>query len=466
MLKCIRVRNDVIRKQKSPFYVLVAMIAGLAGILFGYDTGVMSGAILFISKEFSLNALTNGIVVAAVLLGAFFGAFISGMITDHWGRRRVLIAVSVIFIFGTLITALAPLLWVLALGRIVVGIAIGIASYAAPLYISEISPPKHRGALVSLNQLTISIGIFLSYIIDFLFAREGNWRGMLAMGIVPALFLLIGMIYLPFSPRWLVGMGRKGEAVDILTTLRGSMPLAVREVDEIVETTKKETGSYKELFSPVVRPVLWIGVLLAIIQQVTGINTILYYAPTIFEMAGFHTSFASILATMGVGAIFVAFTIVALPLLDIWGRRPLLILGLVGMFFSLIALSISFDLMRESGWGKQAAIICMLVYIASFAVSLGPIMWLMISEIYPLKVRGVGASFATCINWASNWIVTVSFLTLVSYFGVSGTFLVYACFSVLSILFVVFFVPETKGITLEKIERNLFAGKSWRELGR
>jgi len=456
----------MIKERKSPFFVIVAMIAGLSGILFGYDTGVMSGAILFISKEFGLSPLMNGIVVAAVLLGAFLGAIFSGVITDLWGRRRVLICVAIIFIFGTIITAIVHHIWVLAIGRFIVGIAIGVASYTAPLYISEISPPRHRGALVSLNQLTISIGILLSYIVDFLFAESSNWRGMLIMGVVPAVFLLIGMIFLPFSPRWLVGAGRKGDALDILTALRGSMPLAVRELDEIVETSKKEKGTYSELFSAQVRPVLWIGVLLAIIQQVTGINTILYYAPTIFEFAGFETSVASILATMGVGVIFVLFTVIALPLLDNWGRRPLLVLGLVGMFISLVALSISFNLIKVDGSGKGLALACMLVYIASFAISLGPIMWLMIAEIYPLKVRGAGASFATCINWASNWLVTVTFLSLVSAIGASGTFIIYAGFALVSLFFVWFYVPETKGISLEKIERNLFAGKPWRQLGK
>lgn len=452
-------------KMKGTFYVIVAMIAGLAGILFGYDTGVMSGAILFIGKEFTLSPLVNGIVVAAVLLGAFLGAILSGVLTDRYGRRKVLIAVSLVFIVGTALSASVFTISLLIFARFIVGIAIGIASYAAPLYISEISPPRYRGALVSLNQLTISVGILLSYIVDYLFSASENWRGMLAIGVLPALFLLAGMYFLPSSPRWLVGEGRKTDALDVLATLRGSMPLAVKELDDIVETTKQEKGSFAELFSKKVRPVLWIGALLAIIQQVTGINTILYYAPTIFEMAGFHSSTASILATMGVGVIFVLFTVIALPLIDSWGRRPLLLLGLSGMFVSLSALSMSFFILRSSGIGKGLALASMLVYIASFAISLGPIMWLMIAEIYPLRVRGLGASFATCINWASNWLVTVTFLTLVSNIGTTGTFLLYTCFCIASLLFVVFFVPETKGVTLEKIERNLFAGKPWRKLG-
>lgn len=450
---------------KDSYYVLIALIAGLAGILFGYDTGVMSGAILFIAKEFELSALTNGIVVSAVLLGAFFGAIFSGFATDRFGRKRVLVAVSLIFVVGTLITALVSSMLLFIFGRLVVGVAIGVASYCAPLYISEISPPRYRGALVSFNQLAISIGIFLSYVVDFYFARSENWRAMLGVGVIPALFLFIGMIILPHSPRWLVAVGNTDKAFSILHRIRGTQKEAYAELEEIIEASSAEKGTVRELFSPQLRPVVWIGALLAIIQQVTGINTILYYAPTIFTLAGFESDTASILATMGIGAIFVLFTAIALPLIDRWGRRPLLILGLFGMLAGLILLSLSFTVFKDQHQGHLVSILSMLLYIASFAISLGPVMWLMIAEIYPLKVRGIGASFATCVNWASNYLVTITFLTIVAAIGASGTFLVYGAFCVLSLLFVYFFVPETRGVTLEQIEGNLFAGKPWRELG-
>lgn len=449
------------------YYILMAFVAALSGILFGYDTGVMSGAILFIVKDYPLTAGENGIVMGAVLFGALFGAILSGRLTDHFGRKKLLLVVACIFMLGSLATAIAQSIPQLIIGRIVVGIAIGIASYTAPLYISEISPQKQRGAMVALNQLAISIGILISYIVDYSFAYSEAWRWMLALGFVPGLLLFLGMLYLPDSPRWILSKGHESQARHVLQKIRGSKTDINAEIEAIQLTLQKEASSWKAVFSKAVRPVLWIGFALAFIQQVTGINTILYYAPSILEMAGFGSSTTSILATMGIGAIFVIFTIVALPLIDWLGRRPLLIAGLIGMAIALGCLawlfSHSTSIDPSLHW---LALISMLVYIACFAFSLGPIMWLMIAEIYPLKVRGIGASLATCVNWASNLLVTATFLKLVQMIGAGGTFSVYMIFSILSIVFVYFLVPETKGISLEEIEENLFSGKGWRKLGK
>lgn len=448
------------------YYVLMAFVAALSGILFGYDTGVMSGAILFIAEDYPLTPGMNGIVVGAVLLGALIGAIFSGRITDYFGRRKLLLIVAVIFMFGALGTALTPDIPILILGRIVVGIAIGIASYVGPLYISEISPVKHRGALVALNQLAISIGILLSYIVDYFFSFTGSWRWMLGLGVVPGFFLFLGMLYLPDSPRWLVSKGMEEKARAILRKIRVGEREVEYELAQIKVTLKKEAANWKIVFSKLVRPVLWIGFALAFIQQITGINTILYYAPTILKMAGFGSDTVSILATMGIGVIFVLFTILSLPFIDRLGRRPLLLAGLVGMTIGLGALAWLFQtpttIEPSLQWLGLASIF---LYIACFAFSLGPIMWLMIAEIYPLQVRGVGASLATCVNWASNLLVTATFLELVHFFGARGTFSIYMICSIFSILFVYFLVPETKGISLEEIEENLFAGKPWRKLG-
>ena len=448
-------------------YIVMAFIAALSGILFGYDTGVMSGAILFIEKEFPLSAGMNGIVMGAVLFGALFGAIVSGRLTDMFGRKKLLLVVACIFIFGSIITAIAPSIPYLIVGRIVVGLAIGIASYTAPLYISEISPHKQRGALVALNQLAISVGILLSYIVDYGFAYHEAWRWMLGLGAVPGLFLFLGMLYLPDSPRWILSKGHEKLARSVLQKIRGPKEPIDKEFEAIKKTIQVGPADWTFIFSHHVRPVLWIGFALAFIQQVTGINTILYYAPSILEMSGFGSSVTAILATMGIGAIFVIFTIASLPLIDFLGRRPLLISGLIGMALSLGALVYLFRLGGQVDPSLHwLALISMLVYIACFAFSLGPIMWLMIAEIYPLKVRGVGASLATCMNWASNLLVTATFLKLVQILGASGTFSLYMAFSILSILFIFFLVPETKGVTLEKIEENLFSGKQWRKLGK
>jgi sugar porter (SP) family MFS transporter len=449
----------------SYFFIFITVIAALSGILFGYDTGVVSGAILFMNDEFHLSAQTNGIVVSAVLLGALIGALCSGQLADQLGRKKLLIADAIIFIVGTLATATGESIVWITIGRIIVGVAIGVASYVAPLYISEIAPAKYRGALVSLNQLAITIGILLSYVVDYYFAQFGAWRWMFAAGIVPAFGFFLGLMYLPDSPRWIASRGEAKKALAILERIHGNQKLAADELSAIEDSLKHQKQNWRMLFSPVIRSTLTIGVGLAVIQQVTGINTIIYYAPTIFKMAGFQSASSAILATMSVGVIFVLFTLVALPLIDTLGRRPLLLLGLVGMTLSLFALSWAFHFTTPLPSLKWIAISSMLVYIACFAFSLGPIMWLMIAEIYPLKVRGLGCSLATAANWGSNMLVAYTFLSLIEILGASGTFLLYALISIAGIAFIYFLVPETKSVTLEEIEKNLHAGLSFRNLG-
>lgn len=451
---------------KKNFYIVVALIAALSGILFGYDTGVISGAILFIRDEFSLSPQLNGLVVSAVLFGALLGAIISGWLTDRFGRKNLLIVDAIIFIIGTLGSSFATHLSALIISRIIVGIAIGIASYIAPLYISEIAPAKYRGALVSFNQLAITLGILLSYVVDSIFAESQAWRWMLGIGIIPAVLLLIGMIFLPYSPRWLMSRGRETEALKALKKINGQHHSECLEQLQIIKNSlRQQKGNWRMLFSSPIRTTLFIAGGLAFLQQVTGINTIIYYAPTIFQMAGFNSASSAISTTMIIGVAFVLFTILALPLVDSLGRRFLLLTGLTAMSLSLGLLSWTFHLQHPGPVLKQLTLISMLVFIAGFAISLGPIMWLMIAEIFPLKVRGLGASIATCINWSSNWLVAITFLSLISWIGASGAFGVYFSLSLIAILFVYLWVPETKACTLEDIEANLYAGKSARRLG-
>lgn len=447
------------------YFIVVAIVAAFSGILFGYDTGVISGAILFIAHEFSLTAFTNGMVVSAVLLGAFLGALISGHVSDFLGRKRLLIKVALIFILGSIMTACVhSVLW-LVIGRVIVGVAIGIASYTAPLYISEVAPARFRGALVSLNQLAISFGILVSYIVDYGFAAFDGWRWMLGLGAVPAVALCIGMIFLPCSPRWAFTKHGRSSAYSILKKIRVEESQIKEELDCIEDNTEVEKGSLKQLFSKNIRKALLVAVGLAVIQQFTGINTILYYAPTIFTMTGFEGATAAILATMGIGIAFVVFTIISLPLIDRWGRRPLLLLGTFGMTVALLIMSLSFNKAQSIPFYQWLTLVSMLCYIAFFALSLGPVMWLMIAEVFPLKVRGLGASIATCMNWLSNMFVALTFLSLVKWVGASGTFLIYASIGALSLVFIYFLVPETRGVSLEHIEKNLLAGKPSRNLG-
>lgn len=454
---------------KRYYFIVVATIAAFAGILFGFDTGVISGAILYINHHFALSHTMTSLVVSTVLLGAFLGALFSGRVTDIYGRKYMLLFDACIFTIGTLMSALASDIALLIVGRFLVGIAIGIASYAAPLYIAEIAPTKHRGALVSLNQLTVTIGILLSYVVDYFCSLMSThqWRWMLGIGIVPACLLFLGVLFLPYSPRWLVYKGKTALALATLRKIRHEQDHFIhKELEHIQSTTRREHTLWRFLFSKPVRPTLYIAAGLAIIQQVTGINTILYYAPTIFKIAGFSSESGAILATMGVGIVFVLSTIVAIPLIDRLGRKPLLYIGMIIMALGLAALSWSFHGNHlQTGDNTTIAIFSMMIYIVGFGISLGPIMWLMIAEIFPLRVRGIGSSIATCINWGSNWAVAFTFLFFIDWLNTSGTFLLYCIITLLSLIFIYFYVPETKGVSLEHIEENLYQGVRARDLG-
>ncbi len=447
-------------------YIFIALVAAFAGVLFGYDTGVISGAILFIQKQFHLSTEMNGVVVGMVLVGAFFGALISGHLSDTIGRKRLLVADTIIFIGGTLLTGFAHNIMTLIIGRLIVGVAIGISSYSAPLYIAEIAPPKNRGALVSLNQLSIALGLMISYGVDYHFAFTQDWRGMFLVGIIPAAGLFIAMCLLPYSPRWMVLHGRDDRARAVLQLVRGNSDVAEQEFQEIKGSLNYQRARWQSLFQVKVVPVLIVGVGLALIQQVTGINTILYYAPTIFDMAGFANAQNSILVTTLIGLIFVIFSAVAIPLIDRCGRRFLLLFGVTVMAVSLLILGWLFmPSVTLTPALQKLSVAVILVYIAAFAISLGPVMWLMIAEIFPIHVRGLGASVCTAVNWGSNWLVAITFLSLVHWLSQGGAFITYGVISLFSLLFIYLFVPETKGVTLEQIEAHLFAGKRVRDIG-
>lgn len=441
----------------------ISGFAALAGLLFGYDTGIISGAILFIKKDFFLTNFQIEMVVSAVLLGALIGSGVSGRASDLFGRRKVLLFTSITFILGSLITAFSPNLVFLITGRIILGLAIGIGSFTAPLYLAEIAPKRIRGMLVSLNQLAITIGIVFSYVINYYFSASGEWSWMFGLGVVPAIILLLGTLYLPESPRWMILKGWNQKARVVLQHIRHNENIN-KEFDEICQTVAIEKGTHRQLLAKWLRPILFISLGLSFFQQVTGINAIVYYAPTILQIAGFKYASNAILATLGIGIINVLFTLAALPLIDRWGRRPLLLYGLLGMFISLVSLGLAFYLpaFTQLRW---VAVASMIIYIASFAMSLGPIMWLIISEIFPLNIRGVGASVAISVSWGFNMLVSLTFLTLIEFIGTSYTFWLYSFLCILGWIFVYFIVPETKNCSLEQIENNLRLGRPSRELG-
>lgn len=452
------------KEQVNLFVYLVAGIAALAGLLFGYDTGVISGAILFIKDQFHLSPFVEELVVSAVLLGAVIGAASSGTVSDRLGRRRSIIITALLFTLGAVGCAFAPDVWILIVCRFVIGIAIGVASYVAPLYISEVAPPKTRGALVSLNQLMITCGIVVSYLVDYALAGDQQWRWMFGFGAVPAAVLIIGMISLPESPRWLMSRNLEEKARLVLSRIRRSEDVS-KEMRAISNTLTQKTVGWREVLQPWVRPALVAGMGLALIQQVTGINTVIYYAPTIFrDLAGFGSAKVSIFATLCLGLVNVFMTVVAIWLVDRVGRKPLLYWGMSGMIVSLGILGLAFKVPTLGAGLKWVAVGSLIVYIASFAVSLGPIFWLIIAEIYPLKIRGRAMSLATVTNWGFNMFVAATFLTLIQRLGPSGAFWLYAVLGIGGLFFTYFFVPETKGRTLEEIESYLHSGRKLKEL--
>ena len=445
------------------FVYLAAAISALGGMLFGYDIGVISGAILFIKKDFALSSGMEEIVVSSVLLGSLAGAGAGGILADQLGRRKLLIVTAAVFGLGAIGAALSPgTAWLIA-ARVVAGGAIGIASFVAPLYISEIAPVDIRGRLVSINQVALTSGIVISYLVDYAFAGSQAWRGMFAMAAIPAAAFGIGLSFIPDSPRWLAGRGHLDQARAVLKRIR-PVGKVDAEIKEIQQSVAQQKGNWSELLSPLLRSAMIVGIGLAVAQQITGINTVIYYAPTIFKFAGFSSSSVAILASVGVGIVNVVLTVVAMQLLDRVGRRPLLLVSLAGMALSLIVLGLAFSLPQLSGSRGWIAVASLMAYVGSFAVGLGPVFWLILSEIYPLRIRGRAMSVGTAANWSANLIVALSFLTLTEVVGKAATFWLYAAVSIGAWFFAFLLVPETKGKTLEQIEAYMRSGKHPRAL--
>lgn len=440
---------------------IVAIVASLGGLLSGYDTGVISGALLFINETWILPDTLQGFLVSSVLIGAVIGAATNGVLADIFGRKKIIMATAVIFILGSLMCAFAPNVYVLILSRIFVGFAVGIVNFVVPLYLSEVSPKNLRGTLVSLYQWAITAGILFSYFINAVFAQAVyNWRWMLFAGVVPGLILFIGMCFMKDTPRWLVSKNRDEEAKKVFARIEPDTD-ADKEIAEIRETLEdNKTDKKFRLSKWMIMPfVVGIGIMFA--QICTGINTIIYYAPTIFKTAGFDSNLTAIYATTGIGIVNFVMTIVAVFFTDRLGRKPLLYFGLTGVMLSLFALGTSFAFAGILGLSlKWVAVGSLVTYIVCFAMSLGPIGWILVSEVFPLKIRGVAMSVCTVSNFAFNFFVVASFPVLLNRIGGAWTFWMFGIVSILCIIFVYFFVPETKGISLEQIESNWRRGIS------
>ncbi len=400
------------------FVYLAAAFAALGGLLFGYDTGVISGAELFFRNDFTLSTFALEVIVSGVLAGAAVGALTGGRLADLFGRRKLLITTAIIFAAGAILCAAAQSAQMLVAGRIIVGIGIGLSSSTVPVYISEVAPADARGWQVSLFQLAITVGILLAYLVDYAFAQVQGWRWMFGLAVVPAAIFGSGMIFLPESPRWLLRRGRRETAQAMLARIRGT-PDIDEELLEIERSLAQaeESGRLSDLLAPSLRSSLVIGIGLAIFQQITGINTVIYYAPVIIQSAGISSASGAILATAGIGLVNVLMTIVSMRLIDRKGRKPLLLAGIAGMVVTLGLLGLVFRMSNHSGALAWLAVLGMMAYVASFAISLGPIFWLLISEIYPLKIRNSAEGLAATFNWGSNLLITLTFLTLVERLG-------------------------------------------------
>src|SRR6202790_1088007 len=431
-----------------------AAFAALGGLLFGYDTGVISGAELFLKNDFTLSTFALEVIVSGVLAGAAVGAMLGGRLADPFGRRRLLIVTAIIFGVGAIVCAAATSPVILIVGRIVVGLGIGLSSGTVPVYISEVSPADARGWQVSLFQLAITLGILAAYMVDYAFAAIQGWRWMFGLAVIPAEIFGLGMVFLPESPRWLASRGHRDKARAMLAHIRGTQDVGA-ELQEIESSLAHadERGRLADLLAPSIRPALVVGIGLAIFQQDTGINTVIYFSPLIIQSSGISSASGAILATAGIGVVNVLMTIVAMWLIDRMGRRPLLLTGIAGMVITLGVLGLAFHMAGRTGALAWLAVVSMMVYVASFAISLGPIFWLLISEIYPLKIRSSAEGLAAAFNWGSNLLVSLTFLTLLQMMGPTRTFWLYGAFAIAAWVFSYYQVPETKGRTLEEIEQ-------------
>jgi len=435
--------------QFTAFSLVVSCIAAIGGILFGYNTSVISGVLLFITQDFQLTIIQQEVIVSTLLIGALIGAFFGGFIADHFGRKKTLFFTLILFFIGVFTLTGAHGFHTLLVGRFISGLAIGIVSMAVPLYIAEMSPPENRGALVSLNQLCITLGILIAYIVTYSFAPKAEWRSMFGFAFIPIVIQFIGLFFIPETPSWLISHNKNEAADKILHKIR-----TANSRENLIPVEKREDSptkkNWRELFSPQVRKPFLIGIGVAVFQSITGINTVIYYAPQIFQLAGYQAAQTALFATILVGVVNVLVTIIALWLIDRVGRRPLLICGLIGMAASLGLLGVAF--LSQGELTGLAAIIGLLVYVAFFAVSLGPVAWLIISEVYPLGIRGRAMGIASFSNWVCNYFVSLTFLTLIQVLGTSGTFWLYAIICFLGLWFVIKLVPETKGKTFEQIQ--------------
>lgn len=436
------------------------MVAATGGLLFGFDTGVISGALPYLRQSWQLSDAATEWLTTSVLIGALLGAIFSGRLSDSIGRKRMIIINAVVFTLGAAGSTAAKSLTTLIIMRLVIGIAIGITSYVAPMYIAEISPARKRGGLVTLNQLMITVGILVSYITDYALSNDSDpssWRWMFGVGIVPALVLLIGMLFLPETPRWLMSRGRWEEGQKVLGLVEDpdQIEATLAGIKEDMRLAAESRGRAMEVFKPWLRIPLIITVGIFFFQQFSGVNTIIYYSPIIFKMAGVGSNSGSILPAIIIGVVNVLSCLLSVFLLDRVGRRRLYIIGITGMIPALALLGLCFHYKDALGASLPIfAVLSIVAYIAFIAISLAPLGWLLISEVFPTNVRGVGMSIGSLAHWGFNAIISFTFLKLVNGLGIATTFWLYGAICILGLWWGYYFIPETRGRSLESIEEH------------
>ncbi len=437
---------------QSPRYVIfLAGIAAISGFLFGFDTAVINGVLFFLRRQFALDNFQLEIAASSLLLGCLLGAAGASLIGDRLGRRKSLLFAALLFAVSTVGAALAHSLIVFSIGRLVGGLAIGLASCLTPVYIAEIAPARNRGTLVSMNQLAIVVGILSAYVVSWklAFLGETSWRWMLGVAAIPSVAFFFGLLTIPESPRWLIVNGRREEGARVMARLFGRDEAAA-QVQLIEAAGNAEEGSWREVFAKPMRKRLAVALALAVLCQVTGINTVLYYGSIIISdhFPG-QSAGTALIANVVIGVTNLLFTLVAMLFLDRWGRRTMLLTAFGGMGLSLAALVVGIHAVHTPPMALLASVIC---YVAFFAFGMGPVVWIVISEIFPSKVRGRAAAVATSTLWSSTMAVTFTFLSLVKILGIDGTFAIYAFLCLVGFGFTWKWVPETRGKTLEEIQ--------------
>ncbi|WP_409237008.1 MFS transporter [Streptomyces sp. PA5.6] len=416
---------------------LTVGVVALGGLLFGFDTGVISGALLFLKEDFHLTSFQEGAVISSLLLGAAAGALWSGGPADRWGRRRTLIVIAATFTLGLLLATLATGFWTLVAARVILGLAVGSASSLVPLYLAEVAPPRLRGRLITVNQILLTAGILVSYLINLWFAEDANWRAMFGAGLIPSVLMLVGLFFVPESPVWLERRRRGGVTAPV-----------------------EDSGSHRTLrgmlAEPVVRRALLIGVTIGAVQQFAGINTIIYYAPSIMQRAGLPAT-NSIMYSVAIGVANLLMTVAAIPLVDRAGRKPLLVLSLVGMAAALVPLGCALN-GAFGGASHAVSLVSMGLYVSAFAVGIGPVFWILAAEVFPPDVRAKGVALCVLVNWSANFVVGQLFLPAADLFGEAGVFWFFAAVCGAALVFVVRTVPETKNRSFDEIQRELGEG--------